>query len=92
LSNPNATAGVIISGGTATVAGEVTVDNFPTVQVVSGPLTEAGLRAIIVDELSGLNETLESVVTELRVISELLNSGLNTREVLDDLRIDVTTD
>jgi hypothetical protein len=90
LSNPNVTAGVIISGGTATVAGEVAVDNFPAVQAVSGPLTEAELRAIIVDELSGLNETLESVVTELRVISELLNSGLNTREVLEDLRIDVT--
>jgi hypothetical protein len=64
---------------------------------VTGPLTDTELRAADVPVSLGserveladsINEALQGIFTELRLIAHLLNEGLNTKEDLDTLRND----
>ena len=46
------------------------------------------LRVIDLDSKRDIVDVLEKVVTELRVISNILNEGMNTKEDLETLRND----
>jgi hypothetical protein len=53
------------------------------------PVSLGGERVELSDEVS---EWLHGIVVELKVISHLLNEGLNTKEDLETLRIDLESE
>lgn len=61
---------------------------FQTTQPVSGTIADAATVAMLADQITQQAALLNAVVTELRVISYVLQSGLNVREELDVLRAD----
>ena len=64
---------------------DVLIPELPSSQAVTGPLTSAELRATA----NPMQGVLECILVELRVISFLLNEGMNTQENLDHLRKDM---
>jgi len=60
--------------------------NNVTVSGITGPLTEQEL------EISRLSETMESILKELKLISQILVIGLNVQDDLEILRADVEDD
>jgi len=65
---------------------------------VSGPLTDADLRAVDLTvaisavQIGDLLDSLREIKLEMRLMSQLLNEGLNLKENLDTLKHDVEMD
>jgi hypothetical protein len=81
-----------------TTGGLTNAELRATAVPVSGPLTDDALRAadltvaLSVSQINDLLESLRCVTVEMRVVSHLLNEGLNMKESLETLRCDIESD
>jgi hypothetical protein len=83
-------------GGQATV----TVVNAPVTSAPSGETDDGSLNVTVVNDVSGVltqqsldssvtAELIQAILVEIKLLSFLINEGLNTKEDLDTLRKDL---
>ena len=75
---------------TITPSSTVPTTGLTQPELVESTVTVTG--TVAQENQSDIVDVLMSILTELRVIANILNSGLNTKEDIDSLRIDEESD